>query len=650
MRLRYRLLGTILTLSCLAAPSAFADGEADVESAAARIVTGPAAERVRVVSPLELPPLVETDSTEPKGAVPNVFPDAVGLGESPATGRLRVDESGPAGGSPAPSAPAIDATFPDIDVRYDVLTDGWTPPDPVMAAGDDHVVVLINTRIAVYEKTSGALAAGPWTLSNFFGIPPEFFDFDPLAVYDPHSGRFIVTALADSDALGDSRIYIAFSQTGDATGEWNVYTIDADRDQPDNWADYASIGVDSKAVYVTANMFSRSNSFRNVTLFVYDKEDGYAGTPIDNTHLIDVRTAGGGSPFRLRPGWIGVTTPNDAFYLAQTSTSFISEINFFRLTGDRFDAPTLEAFTVGLGDFYFGPGDARQPSSSGVSTLGGSLWNVHYRNGKVWTAHAVSAGSDISALVHRIDVTGATPTLEESVEIVEAGKDVYFPYVIPDFEDDDFLMLSAYSSPSDTVTARYWNVGAGGVVRKTELLRNGVLDNDSGRHGDYFAVGEDPGDPNRLWMIAQYMRRNSGFSGDQVVASVRFEDVPPPVSPPPTPGVAGVSGTPLTVEKAGGGDLTVSWDASTCPAGDYHLVWYDLASMSSYTVAEETCDVGNGGSWTGTPPGGAVGVIAVGNDDPSGTEGSHGVDVSGAERPSSAPTCADVKRTDGECL
>jgi hypothetical protein len=609
-----------------------------------RTLHAPPAERQRVVVARELPvePAVASDDAVPE-PVPNIFPGPGGIpgGETKRAARTR-----PGPRIEATAADATDATYPAIDVRFDGPYESWVyPPDPVMAAGPDHVVVLINRRIASYTD-EGALADGPRSLRSFFGIPSSFSSFDPLAVFDPFARRFIVTCLADNGGAQDSRIYIAFSQTSDPTGAWNTYWIDADLGQEPNWADYTSIGIDRNAVYLTANMFSRSDSFQNVTLYIYDQADGYAGRPLDNTHLVDVRTAGGGSPYRLRPAFVGAVVPGDEYYLAQASTSFNDTLNLFRLAGDRFDAPTLTPSTLSLPDFYWGAGDARQPADAGVPTLGSSLWNVYYRNGEVWTAQAVDDG-DLVAWVHRIDVASTPGAVETTYVVGEAGKDAYFPHVLPDGEDDDFALLTAFSSDSDYVTGRYWNVGADGVIRQTELLTDGLLTNTSGRHGDYFSVGEDPDDPNRVWMIAQYMK-NSSSSGSQMIASVLFEEATPPVDPPPVPdGRDG--GQQVEVAKAGGGDVTVTWDAITCPADGNHLVWFDLADIASYAIAAEECSIGTSGSWTGTPPAGNVGVIVVGDDPASRTEGSHGLDSTGAERPSTSMVCADAKSTAGTC-
>lgn len=608
-------------------------------------------ERAAVVDPAKLAPFKEShDGGVVPQLIPNVFPDPAGLPrgdepplKNPGGGALTSVAAGGDGGSVSPFA------FPAVDTRFDgPIDNGVAPPDCVLAVGRTHVVSLVNVRIATYSRT-GALLQGPFSLASFFGIPPEFGVFDPLAIYDPFSDRFIVAVLADYGAAQDSRIYVAFSQTGDATGLWNTYWIDADRDQAGRWADYGSIGIDRLAVYFTANMFTRGGGYSNVTLFIYSKDDGYAGQPLRNTHMINVLTEGGGSPYRLRPSTVPVTVPGDPYYLAHTDSGVGDRINLWRLTGERFASPTLVASTVPLPGMFYAPPKARQPATSKrVDTLGANLWNVVYQGGKLWTAQSISGAQGAAAWVSRIDVSTIPASREQTYSLEVSGKDTYFPHVIPDTEDNDFALLSAHSGPDLYPTGRYWNVDSAGTVRAAELVANPTTFNLSGRHGDYFAVQADPIDRNRLWMIAQY-QKDSTFSGNAGIASVRFEDVPPPSDPPPVPDGKNVAGTMLTVSKSGANDVTLSWDATTCPPVGSHLVWYDLASMSSYTVTAETCASGTSGTWTGTPPAGNVAVVVVA-DDAATTEGSHGRDSAGQERPSHSVSCGfTTKSTAGTC-
>lgn len=604
--------------------------------------------RIGVVHPTQLPLAPTRHDAEPLQEVPNRFPQP---GEIP-----RGDEnlasiwpavSGEITYSSSPGASAINGTdaFPTIDANFDTITDGWSPPDPVVAVGKNSLVVLINKRIAMYDK-AGALKSGPTSLATFFGVAAGFSAFDPLAIYDPFSDRFIVAAPADNGNANDSRIYIAFSQTNDAAGAWNKYFIDAEVGQLGNWADYASIGIDRNAVYLTANMFARSGGFSNVTLFIYDKEDGYAGRALDNTHLVDVRTAGGGSPFRLRPAFVGETVPGDEYYLVHTDSSVGSAINLFRLNGNRFASPTLTASSVALPSTYFPIGSGRQPGAGGgVSSFGNNVWNGYYRAGALWTAQSISGSAGIAAWVHRLRVTSTPAIREQTYQVELSGKDLYFPYVIPDVEDNDFALLTAYSSPTEYVTGRFLNVSASGTIRASESVVAATGRNDSGRHGDYFAIGVDPTDPNRYWWISTPFLpgpRNR-------VASVRFEDVSVPTNPAPVPDGKTISGTQVRLAKAAAGQVTITYDASRCLAADHHLTWFNLAQISTYTQVAATCDIGTSGTWTGAPPTGNVAVLVV-SDDNAATEGSHGPRSNGAERPSQTIGCGvTAKSIAGTC-
>ena len=183
------------------------------------------------------------------------------------------------------AVPAIDRSFEGPRPSEQI------PPDPVVAAGANHVLSVVNTVFEIYDK-SGTLLQGPIDLASFFSIGGLSLVFDPLVVYDRFEDRFILVVASDSALLQDSKLHIAFSQSSDPTGGWNKYAIDADAGQPNNnWADYPSIGIDFNAVYLTANMIPRSGSTTNTSIFVYDKRDGYADPPraLDNSHVIDVR-------------------------------------------------------------------------------------------------------------------------------------------------------------------------------------------------------------------------------------------------------------------------------------------------------------------------------------------------------------------------
>ena len=123
-------------------------------------------------------------------------------------------------------------------------------------------------------------------------------------------------------------------------------------------------------------------------------------------------------------------------------------------------------------------------------------------------------------------------------------------------------------------------------------------------------------------------------------------------APPPVPD--GTSGTaPLLAGRldATGTSIRLSWDATTCAASDYNLLYGDLAAVASVSPTGSVCAIGTSGvyDWTGAPAS-DLWLLIVGTDG-AGTESSWGLDGAGQERhgASSSGACGvtlkDTSRT-----
>jgi hypothetical protein len=92
--------------------------------------------------------------------------------------------------------------------------------------------------------------------------------------------------------------------------------------------------------------------------------------------------------------------------------------------------------------------------------------------------------------------------------------------------------------------------------------------------------------------------------------------------------------------------MEVSWDSASCTAGDYNLLYGDLAFVSDYLLGGSLCSIGTAGSyaWSAVPPGDLY-FLVVGHDG-AGTESSWGMDSLPAERNGPVPSgqCAVVEK------
>ena len=103
------------------------------------------------------------------------------------------------------------------------------PPDPVTAAGPNHLMGLVNTSFGIFSKFSGALDkridATVWfadVLPNKIGHceeSPLHCVFDPKVIYDHFANRWVMVWLA-SDRTSESWILVSASDDDDPNGNW----------------------------------------------------------------------------------------------------------------------------------------------------------------------------------------------------------------------------------------------------------------------------------------------------------------------------------------------------------------------------------------------------------------------------------------------
>jgi hypothetical protein len=124
-------------------------------------------------------------------------------------------------------------------------------------------------------------------------------------------------------------------------------------------------------------------------------------------------------------------------------------------------------------------------------------------------------------------------------------------------------------------------------------------------------------------------------------------------SPPSVPDGQGAT-SPLMGSRAtvAGDVIDVSWDAASCPALAYNLLYGDLANVSAYALSGARCSVGTTGNytWSGVPVGDLYFLIVGANG--VGAESSWGTDSDLNERNGAAASgfcLVSTKNTDVIC-
>ena len=128
--------------------------------------------------------------------------------------------------------------------------------------------------------------------------------------------------------------------------------------------------------------------------------------------------------------------------------------------------------------------------------------------------------------------------------------------------------------------------------------------------------------------------------GDCATATTRGPGPPPAV------------GLRASRANVAGSSIDLEWDASSCPAPGYHLLFGPLAAVAGPEPSGAVCDIGTLGTyaWQGVPPG-KLWFLVV-SDDGAATEGSWGTRSDGTARGDGEPSlaCGLTLRDDsGDC-
>ena len=172
---------------------------------------------------------------------------------------------------PEPLAPPV------LAANFAALGDNGTsiPPDTQGAAGQNHLMVALNSQVRIQDKTGGTVSTV--TLNGFWASTGAINAFDPKLLYDPFANRWIFVAVSEGQAPASS-LLIGASQTTDPTGNWDLFRVDVDATNV-VWGDYPSVGFNKDWVVVTLNMFTVSgNSFNTQDIYVFTKASLYTGT------------------------------------------------------------------------------------------------------------------------------------------------------------------------------------------------------------------------------------------------------------------------------------------------------------------------------------------------------------------------------------
>ncbi|MBI1742902.1 hypothetical protein HYR54_07520 [Candidatus Acetothermia bacterium] len=442
------------------------------------------------------------------------------------------------------------------------------PADPVIAVGPNHIVVVVNSTLVVYDKSKFELQRT--SLANWFanvcnGCQP----FDPRIAYDLQEGHWLMLVIARNENANpqESWYLLSVSQTTDPTGAWWNYKLPGrfvyngvDPNGEVTWADFPDLGYDGinsvsgGAVYISSNQFTfaklcgvpiiaPTECFRTTLVNILPKSQLYkGGMGFGYWEVYDTTDADGAQAFALRATHT-FGNPGGEF-LINSKSGGGDKVTVHKLNPTYPPTPvdmTRQA-TVSIGS-YSPPPSASQPNCIDTLDTGDNrMYNAIYRNGQLYAAFTQSQdwGHGNVAAIRYLKVNTSTNSTEINTLYGADGFNYFYPAIHTD-NSDNIVLVFGRSSPSEFASVRYTGQKTSDdATQSSEQLAGGdtCIQSDPpgkpSRWGDYFGIAQDPADGSRIWVYGQWAKDISNVQSPldwgTWFGETSFSNVPPPAT------------------------------------------------------------------------------------------------------------------------
>ncbi len=416
----------------------------------------------------------------------------------------------PVGGLTSANRVAKDSLFPGMGAT------GWLPADCDMAVGPTHIVQVVNSSIAFFQK-NGTKDFEQVSTTFFAGTGATSFQFDPKVIYDRIKNRFVVIFLEQSDSPQLSKILFAVSDDNNPNGSWYLYRLEAK--DGTFWLDYPGFGYNKDAYVICGNMFGFAGGFNGVRFLVVPATPVQTGSAVTVSYVAD--TSGGSAQVAEM-----ISPTEDKIYaMSDWNTSTFRGYALQNLT----TTPTLTFANFTVPTFAYPSGDAASTNSRTLDSLDGRLFSIMWRNGKLVTSHNVSVSSRVASRWYEINTNGyptSAMTVAQSGNIATA-EHMHMPAIATNGAGDIALAFTRSSSAiaADVMSAARVSTDAAGTLGTPVLIENSTGNNYSyNRWGDYFGVDVDPTDDSLFWANAMNIISPNNWSTS--IFSFRATTVP----------------------------------------------------------------------------------------------------------------------------
>ncbi len=533
-------------------------------------------------------------------------------------------------GQPAPPDAALQNAFGPVMGAHQtpgfpgIGANGSIPPDPNIAVGPNNIVQVVNTRLAIYNKSGAILSGYPKSLGTVWsalgGNCATQNAGDPIVQYDRAADRWFIAQLGNLSAPYSQ--CIAVSATADPNGSYHLYSYDFGS----NLNDYPKFGVwptTTNSAYVgTYNIFANGSTFTGAQLCAYDRSAMLSGASTATQLCYTISNDGGFLPSDVD----GSTAPPDgspAYFLTFETTSSLRLYKLAPNFSNPYSAVLSDPADLSVASFAEAcNGGACIPQSGTgrkLDSLGDRLmYRLAYRNFGGYESmvvnHSVTVGTSVGVRWYELRSPSAgagTFNLYQQGTFAPDSTYRWMGSAAMDQSGDIALGYSASSGsqyPGIRYTGRSPSDPLGTMHSEGTLVAGGGSQLLYSRWGDYTALRIDPADDCTFWYTNEYYTASSFGSWATAIGSFKFNNCGGASAQPDF----SISATPSSQSVAPGGQAqytvsvtalngftgTVSLGATVAPSNSSINVAFNPVTISPSQTSTMTVSTS-----TGTPAG-----------------------------------------------
>jgi hypothetical protein len=509
------------------------------------------------------------------------------------------------------------------------------PPDTQVAVGPTQVVEMVNSSIAVYDRSGVLLHDADNKL--FFPMPTNpqsvrYSPTDPRVFYDAASGRWFASILGFDaanltgfNAFTGSIVFIGVSDGSDATAGWSFVDGLGTGSSDGRLYDQPTLGVSDNLVVETANAFSN----------VKHNPPNYDGVPLGVVQKSDLIGTGSVRINAFVPN-PAVFSVNPALSTTPTATQYLTYNNSDAALGLSPGKPTPAIGVLAItgtpaaGDLAITESDPlvtatsippnalQAGSATTISTGDDRIEQTLYRNGSLWST-ATSGCIPLSdttrscAAIFQLAVSGSAASLTQQFFVSQSGTYLYYPALGVDASGNAYIVMTSSSSTTHAgvvVTGQLAGSPHGSTTPLVPVPAGaglGVFDCGTGcggAWGDYSGAAIDPATPTDVWVAGEYAHSASSTT-DWGTALTRLTYAAPAISgiSPNSGPTAGATAITVTGSDFVPGATTLKIGAT--PAGSVMVTSPTTITATTPAgpagVAQVVATTGNGSNPSGPP-------------------------------------------------